>query len=105
MPRKIYLIHPNHKFEAMAEQPYAKEHILQYLLEKYPDLLAGEQINPAATRVRLAIDLRIFYSEQERGFLQQVGFGSELKESAGQMRKNLPGIGRMDFSYRPFANP
>ncbi len=42
MPRKIYLIHPNHKLEAMTEQPYAKEHILQDLLEKYPDLLAGE---------------------------------------------------------------
>jgi hypothetical protein len=34
MPRKIYLIHPTHKLEAMTEQTYAKEHILQDLLEK-----------------------------------------------------------------------
>ncbi len=45
MSNKIFLIGNNNKLSAMEEQPYDSEDILQELLEEYPDLLAGEQVD------------------------------------------------------------
>jgi hypothetical protein len=67
MPGKIYLIHPNQKLEPMTEQAYAKEHILQDLLEKYPDLLAGEQINPISPRRWLLVSREVNVPGDEEG--------------------------------------
>jgi len=43
---KIVLINEDGESTEMKESPYDTEDILQALLEKYPNLLAGEQINP-----------------------------------------------------------
>lgn len=41
----IYLIHDNDAFIEMKEQPYNSEDVLQELLAKYPNLLAGDQMD------------------------------------------------------------
>ncbi len=46
----IYLIRDNGDLVEMTEQPYDSEALLQDLLAKYPDLLAGSQINNDAPR-------------------------------------------------------
>jgi len=50
MPRGIYLIKDEDVFVTMTEQQYDSEDLLQGLLEKYPLLLAGDQINSEAPR-------------------------------------------------------
>ena len=50
MSSKIYLIQDDETLHALSEQPYASEDRLQFLLAKYPDLLAGDQMNEAAPR-------------------------------------------------------
>ena len=50
MSGKIYLIQDDETLHALSEQPYASEDRLQFLLAKYPDLLAGDQMNEAAPR-------------------------------------------------------
>jgi hypothetical protein len=50
MNGKIYLIHSDHQLLALEEQPYTNEDLLQTLLEDYPDLLAGDQIDPTTPR-------------------------------------------------------
>ncbi|HJQ26875.1 MAG TPA: hypothetical protein VKA60_23370 [Blastocatellia bacterium] len=51
----IYLIQDNGQLVEMIEQPYDSEALLQELLAKYPDLLAGDQMNSAAPRRWLLI--------------------------------------------------
>lgn len=46
MNNKIFLIGGNRELSPMVEQRYDSESILQELLADYPDLLAGEQIDP-----------------------------------------------------------
>ena len=55
MTGKIYLIQNDDSLLEMTEKPYANEDILQALLGKYPDLLAGEQMNRAEPRRWLLI--------------------------------------------------
>ena len=45
MPGRIYLLHDNSDLMAMEEAPYDSERLLQEMIAKHPDLLAGEQIN------------------------------------------------------------
>ena len=47
---KIYLIKGDETLQPLEEQEYLNEDILQTLLAKYPDLLAGEQIDEAKPR-------------------------------------------------------
>jgi hypothetical protein len=42
---RIYLLHDDAALVAMQEQPYDSERLLQELLAKHPDLLAGEQVD------------------------------------------------------------
>ena len=51
----IYLIQDNDRLVEMTEQAYATEDQLQELLEKYPNLLAGDRIDRAAPRQWLAV--------------------------------------------------
>ncbi|HZT83720.1 MAG TPA: hypothetical protein VFA26_26050 [Gemmataceae bacterium] len=51
----IFLVQGDGKLVQVREQPYDSEELLQKLLADYPDLLAGEQMNPAAPRRRLLI--------------------------------------------------
>lgn len=39
----------------MVETAYVQEDVLQALLERYPDLLPGDQINPESLRRRLLV--------------------------------------------------
>jgi len=52
---KIYLIKDDDTLQPMEEKPYSNEDLLQTLLGKYPDLLAGEQINEDLPRKWLLI--------------------------------------------------
>jgi hypothetical protein len=46
----IYLIQEDGGLLELTEQPYESEDLLQQLLERYPSLLAGRQMNPAEPR-------------------------------------------------------
>ena len=47
---RIYLVEDNGDLRTMPENHYDTEDMLQGLLEKYPDLLAGDQMNRSAPR-------------------------------------------------------
>ena len=47
MPGKIYLIGSDKSLQALSQQPYPDEDDFQTLLEQYPDLLAGDQMDEA----------------------------------------------------------
>ena len=55
MADAIYLIQGNEELVEMREKPYDSEDILQGLLAKYPNLLAGDQIDNTAPRRWLLI--------------------------------------------------
>ncbi|MBC6451933.1 MAG: hypothetical protein GDA43_00965 [Hormoscilla sp. SP5CHS1] len=55
----IYLIQDNDQLVEMTEQPYESEERLQELLEKYPNLLAGDQIDRATPRRWLLISREV----------------------------------------------
>lgn len=63
----IYLLKDNDELLEMSEQAYDSEDLLQSLLEKYPDLLAGKQIDSIAPRRWLLIDREIGIPAQEHG--------------------------------------
>ena len=50
MVGKIYLVEDNGTLRSLEEQLYDSEDLLQTLLERYPDLLAGEQIDESSPR-------------------------------------------------------
>ncbi len=66
MTGKIYLRQPDGSLRAMCEAPFDREDVLQKLLEDYPDLLAGEQMNPEEPRRWLLIG-------REQGVPDEVG--------------------------------
>jgi len=45
MSGKIYLIQSNNTLQALSQQPYPNEDLFQGLLEQYPDLLVGDQMD------------------------------------------------------------
>lgn len=47
---EIFIITPDQKLVSLAQRPYATEDLLQSLLANYPNLLAGDQIQPDAPR-------------------------------------------------------
>lgn len=67
MTRKIYLIQQNETLQALSEQPYPTEDRLQTLLEQYPDLLAGDQIDAAAPRRWLLVSREVGVPGEEDG--------------------------------------
>jgi hypothetical protein len=50
MVGKIYLVQNDKLLQALSQQPYPNESDFQSLLEQYPDLLAGDQMNESAPR-------------------------------------------------------
>src|SRR5687768_10583348 len=50
MNGKIFVLHDNDTLTPLQEGPFENEDVFQELLERYPDLLAGEQMNPASPR-------------------------------------------------------
>ena len=45
MKSEIYLIQENGELVALSQKDYDSENLLQQLLEKYPKLIPGDQIN------------------------------------------------------------
>ena len=50
MPAGIFLIRGENELIELSAQPYPQEELLQVLLARYPNLLAGDQMNPTAPR-------------------------------------------------------
>jgi hypothetical protein len=50
LPKSIFLIQTDGELVEMTEQPYDTEDVLQRLLAKYPNLLAGDQMDPDKPR-------------------------------------------------------
>ncbi len=63
----IYLIQDDDRLVEMTEQAYETEDRLQELLEKYPQLLAGDQIDRATPRRWLLISREITTNLEEEG--------------------------------------
>jgi len=63
----IFLIQDNGQLMEMNEQAYDSEDILQTLLAKYPNLLAGDQINNAAPRRWLLVSREASLPSEEGG--------------------------------------
>jgi len=68
MSRKIYLIQNDETLTEMTENPYPSEDILQTLLSKYPDLLAGGQINADQPRRWMLVSREIGIPGEHDGF-------------------------------------
>ncbi len=101
----IYLVQPGGGLVEMREAPYDTEDVLQELLAKYPDLLAGDQIDSAEPRRWLLISREAPLASDEEGgwrwtvdhvFLDQDGIPTfvEVKRSSDtRIRREV--IGQM----------
>jgi len=65
----VFLLGDDGQLLKLVEQPYESEALLQVLLAEYPELLPGDQVNPAAPCRWLLID-------REAGIPKEVGGGS-----------------------------
>jgi hypothetical protein len=63
----IFLLQENGELVDMTEQEYDSEDLLQGLLEKYPRLLPGEQIDSAAPRRWLLVSREVAVPSEEEG--------------------------------------
>ncbi len=68
MSRKIYLIQNDETLTEMTENPYPSEDILQTLLSKYPDLLAGGQIDADQPRRWMLVSREVGIPGEQDGF-------------------------------------
>jgi hypothetical protein len=64
---KIYLLQEDGTLQSLEERAYASEALLQRLLEDYPDLLAGEQIDDAAPRRWLLVGREVAVPVEQAG--------------------------------------
>ena len=99
----IFLIRENDELIEMTEQPYDSEDLLQGLLAKYPNILAGDQINISAPRRWLLISREISIPDSEDSpgrfsldhlFLDQDGIATliEVKRSSDtRIRREVVG--------------
>jgi len=103
MPGGIYLIHEKGQLIEMTEQPYDSEDLLQQLLEKYPSILAGDQIDNTSPRRWLLISRELNLASEKDGagrwsvdhlFLDQDGIPTiiEVKRSSDtRIRREIVG--------------
>ena len=63
----VFLIQDDDQLVEMTEQPYGSEEKLQELVAKYPNLLAGGQINPIAPRRWLLVSREVGVPGEEYG--------------------------------------
>jgi hypothetical protein len=68
MSDAIYLIQDNGELVEMRENPYESEKMLQELLAKYPNLLAGEQIDSVVPRKWLLITREMAVPDDENAY-------------------------------------
>ena len=67
MSGSIFLIQASGDLVEMAEHPYASEDVLQELLAKYPNLLAGDQMDGAVPKRWLLISREMGVPSEEQG--------------------------------------
>lgn len=67
MSGKIYLLGEGPALHPLGETQYEAEAVLQKLLAEYPDLLAGEQVNPSDPRRWLLISREVAVAGEEGG--------------------------------------
>ena len=67
MPGGIYLIQDDERLLRMDEQTYDSEALLQRLLARYPDLLAGDQIDSTEPRRWLLVKREVAIPISEEG--------------------------------------
>ena len=67
MSRGIFLVHSENQLVEMREEKYDKEDRLQTLLERYPNLLAGDQIDPANPRRWLLVTREAAIADEQNG--------------------------------------
>jgi hypothetical protein len=97
----IYLLDPDGGFTEMSEKPYETEPVLQALLDKHPELPAGDQIDSTQPRQWIVISREIALAGEERGvglvdhgFLDQDGIPTlvEVKRSSdARIRREVVG--------------
>lgn len=99
----IYAIQENGQLVEMTERPYDSESLLQELLEKYPNLLAGDQMNSLEPRRWLLVSREMTVPSEEDGagrwsvdhlFLDQEGIPTlvEVKRSSDtRIRREVVG--------------
>jgi hypothetical protein len=105
MPGKIYLIQNDKSLQALSQQPYPNEDDFQSLLEQYPDLLAGDQMNEGAPRRWLLVAREMGVPGEEGGpnqwsldhlFLDQDGIPTLVEvKRAGDTRIRREVVGQM----------
>jgi hypothetical protein len=97
MSGAIFLIQDNGQLVEMNEQGYDSEDILQTLLAKYPNPLAGDQINNAAPRRWLLISREASLPSEDGGagrwevdylFLDQDAIPTRLEVKRGAPKRN-----------------
>jgi hypothetical protein len=103
MGNGIFLIKDDESLVAMSEKAYDSEALLQELLGRYPDLLAGDQIDPVVPRRWLLVDREAEVPGEEGGggrwsadhlFLDQDGIPTivEVKRSSDtRIRREVVG--------------
>jgi hypothetical protein len=103
MSGNIYLIEKNDELVEMNEQPYDSEDLLQELLAKYPNLLAGDQMDDITPRRWLLVSREASLPSEEDGggrwsvdhlFLDQDGIPTlvEVKRSSDtRIRREVVG--------------
>ncbi len=103
MTGRIYHIDQNETLRALPERPYDSESLLQELLAKYPDLLAGEQMDEESPRRWLLVAREYGVPGEEEGsnrwsldhlFLDQDGIPTlvEVKRSTDtRIRREVVG--------------
>lgn len=64
---RIYSLAEDGRFESMDKEPYEREYDLQSLLEKHPDLLAGDQIDELNPRRWLHVSREVGVPEDDGG--------------------------------------
>lgn len=67
MTDRIFLVTGTNTLEPLDASPYENEDIFQELVERYPDLLAGDQMNPASPRRWLLIKREMGVPDQQGG--------------------------------------
>lgn len=65
MSGRIYVVQADNTLQPMAEEPFSSEDMLQGFLEQYPDLLAGDQMNPIVPRRWLLVSRKLPVPDSE----------------------------------------
>lgn len=70
MSGKLFVLHDGEKLTELVEQKYENEDIFQLLIEKYPAILAGDQIDPENPRQWIFVSREMGVPSEEGGSSQ-----------------------------------